>query len=417
MLSFPRERIKVLLLEGVHSRAIDCLESAGYVNVELRSQALKEEELIEALQDVHMIGIRSRTKLSKKVLESAPKLMAIGCFCIGTDQVDLAAAASVGIPVFNAPHSNTRSVAELVLGLCIMLFRNIFPKNEAAHGGKWLKSADGSFEVRGKTIGIVGYGHIGSQVSVLAENMGMQVLFYDTQAKLPLGNARVAPSLEGLLQESDIVTLHVPQSPDTHHLIGKEQINSMRAGSFLINASRGTVVDLESLKEGLDSQHIAGAALDVFPKEPANKTQEFISDLRGMSQVILTPHIGGSTQEAQQNIGAEVSRRLAQYSDCGSTEGAVNFPCLSLPQQRCAQRLLHIHRNEAGILKQVNEVLANQKVNVLGQYLLTNSQLGYVVLDTEQAVPEEAIDALQAIPGTIRTRALYLDTKEEETYV
>lgn len=409
--SLDKSKIRVLFLEGIDSSARTIFEEHGYTNVQLLPRALEGAALRDALEDVHILGIRSRTQLTKDVLQSAPKLIAVGCFCIGTNQVNLKTAAENGIPVFNAPHSNTRSVAELVIGLSVMLLRGIFQKSQAAHRNTWLKSARDSHEIRAKTLGIIGYGHIGSQVSVLAEAMGMQVVFYDIMPKLPLGNARQAESLENVLERADIVTLHVPEDESTRQLIGPRELGRMKPGSVLINASRGTVVDIEALNAVLDNKHLAGAAIDVFPTEPKSLETPFESVLVGRENVILTPHIGGSTVEAQQNIGREVATKLAYFSDRGSTESAVNFPAVHLQANNAAHRMLHIHRNTPGILRAITSELADRGINILGQYLQTNADIGYVVLDIDPSVPRADIRALRTtlagIPGTIRTRHLY----------
>ena len=383
-LSFPREKIHVVLLEGIHETAAQTFDRSGYTKVTRIDHALDDAALTEALSTAHMVGIRSRTKLTEKVIAEADKLVAIGCFCIGTNQVDLTAAAERGIPVFNAPHSNTRSVAEMVLAECVFLVRGLSDKSRDAHLGKWNKSAKGSHELRGKTLGIVGYGHIGSQVSILAEAFGMRVVFHDVEPKLPMGNARQLMSLEEVLGESDIVTLHVPQDPSTQNLMAASEIAAMRPGSMLINASRGTVVDLDALAEALRSGHVGGAAVDVFPVEPGSNADAFESPLQGLENVILTPHIGGSTMEAQENIGIEVASKLVGYSDLGRTIGAVNFPNISLSQSGSAHRLLHIHENRAGILGAINQAVAETEANVIGQHLGTNAEIGYVVMDVDR---------------------------------
>lgn len=405
--SLPKDKIKFLLLEGVHPQAIESLRRQGYENLRLESSALPPEELKQALAGVHFLGIRSRSQITAEILAAADRLAAIGCFCIGTDQVDLAAARQRGIPVFNAPYANTRSVAELVLAEIIMLMRGIPAKNMAAHRGQWMKTAKGANEVRGKTLGIVGFGHIGSQLGILAESLGMQVIFHDIIDKLPLGNAAQQPDLATVLRQSDVVSLHVPDTEETRNLIGVEELALMPQGSHLINASRGKVVDLAALAEALRSGHLAGAALDVFPSEPASTSDEFICELRGMDQVLLTPHIGGSTHEAQQNIARDVSGKLARYSDNGSTVGAVNFPEVALPDHATARRILHIHRNEPGVLKAINAVFSHADVNIAAQYLQTLPDLGYVVMDVETDQDSELIRQLEDIPGTIRTRFLY----------
>ncbi len=407
-LSFDKRRIKFLFLEGIHANATDALTRDGYAAVRNLPKSLIGDALKTALKDVHFLGIRSRTELTEEMLAAAPKLTAIGCFCIGTNQVDLAAAARRGIPVFNAPYSNTRSVAELVLGEIIMLLRGIPGKNALVHRGGWTKSAEGSVEVRGKTVGIVGYGHIGTQIGILAEQLGMRVLFHDIEGKLPLGNARAMPSLAALLAESDVVTLHVPETPQTKNLIGREQLAGMKKGAHLINAARGTVVDIEALAGALESQHLAGAAIDVFPVEPKGNDEEFLSPLRKFDNVILTPHIGGSTIEAQANIGTEVADKLIRYSNNGSTVTAVNFPEVTLPPHAGGKsRLLHIHRNVPGVLASINERFSQHAINISAQYLQTNEYIGYCVMDVDAAASAIAMDEIQSVPGTIRTRLLY----------
>ena len=407
--SYPKQEIRVLLLEGVSASAIDTFKAAGYSQIELHDKSLPEDELKRRIAEAHLIGIRSRTQLTAEVLAHAKRLIAIGCFCIGTNQVNLEAAQGLGIPVFNAPYSNTRSVAELVLAEAILLMRRIPQKNAECHRGGWSKSASGSFEVRDKVLGIVGYGHIGTQVGLLAEGLGMRVIFHDIEAKLTLGNARAAANLDDLLQRSDIVTLHVPETPQTAMMIGAGQLARMRKGSALINASRGTVVDIDALAQSLRSGHLSGAAVDVFPLEPKANDEAFVSPLIGMDNVILTPHIGGSTLEAQDNIGIEVAAKLVRYSDNGSTLSAVNFPEVALPEHPHSHRLLHIHRNMPGMLSRINEIFSQQNINIDGQYLQTNANIGYVVADvsTTEAQAAELKDALAAIPGTLRTRVLY----------
>lgn len=405
--SLEKSKIKFLLLEGVHASAVETLENAGYTNIELHQKALPPEELKAAIADAHFVGIRSRTQLTEEVFAAAKKLVAVGCFCIGTNQVELQAAGDRGIPVFNAPHASTRSVAELVLGEAVMLLRGIFAKSSAAHRGEWRKSTSGSHECRGKTLGIVGYGHIGSQVSVLAEAFGMRVIFRDIAPKLPLGNARAVSSLEALLGEADIVSLHVPDTAETRELIGGRELGLMQRGAYLINASRGHVVDVEALAVALEEGRLAGAAVDVFPGEPAESSRPFDSPLRGMEQAILTPHIGGATLEAQAEIGREVARKLITYSDRGTTLGAVNFPELNLAEQAGTHRILHVHHNVPGILLQVGRVFAEREINVVGQYLQTNARLGYVVTDIERKGDDELLGHLRDVEGTIRTRILY----------
>ncbi|MFY7776810.1 MAG: phosphoglycerate dehydrogenase [Elstera sp.] len=407
--SLAKDKIRVLLLEGVHENAVQDFQRSGYTQIEQLKVALDEAELIERIQGVHLLGIRSRTRITEKVLAAANRLMGIGCFCIGTNQVALNAARTAGIPVFNAPYSNTRSVAELVIGEIIMLLRRIPEKSRACHDGLWDKSAKNSFELRGKILGLVGYGHIGSQLSVLAEAMGMQVRFFDVEKKLALGNARPCNSLEELLGVADVVSLHVPSTPQTRNMFGAAQVQAMKPGSYLINASRGSVVDLDALAEGLKSGHVLGAAIDVFPKEPATNDEEFVSPLRGLDNVILTPHIGGSTMEAQANIGLEVAEKLIKYSDNGSTVGAVNFVEVSLPVKAGGnRRFLHIHANVPGVMRRVNEIFSQSHLNITAQYLQTDPEVGFVVVDVDGEVDETAVlNQLQAIDGTIRARFLY----------
>ncbi len=406
-LSLGKEKIKFLMLEGLHDNAFKVLSEAGYTNVENIKTALDKEELIEKIKDVHFIGIRSRTNLTRDVLERAEKLVAIGCFCIGTNQVDLDAAREFGIPVFNAPFSNTRSVAELVLAEIIMLMRGIPEKNAVVHRGGWNKSAKDSYEVRGKTLGIVGYGSIGSQLSVLAESLGMKVIYHDAVTKLPLGNARQVTSLEELLANSDVVTLHVPDLPETRGMITKRELALMKPKSHLINAARGKCIVIEDLAEALRSGHIIGAAIDVFPKEPKSADESFESALREFDNVILTPHIGGSTQEAQANIGLEVADKFVRYSDQGDTLSAVNFPNVSIPFKDGTHRLLHIHQNVAGVLSQGNTGFAKAGINILAQNLMTEDNVGYLVMDIDSDNSQLALEKLKAIPETIKVRVLF----------
>ena len=407
--SFDKRRIKVLLLEGIHQNAVDVFDANGYASVKSQPKSLAGDALKAALRDVHFLGIRSRTEITEEMLAAAPKLAAIGCYCIGTNQVDLTAAAKRGIPVFNAPYSNTRSVAELVIGETIMLLRGIPDKNALVHRGGWSKSAEGSVEVRGKTLGLVGYGHIGTQVGILAEHLGMRVLFYDIEGKLPLGNAKAVRKLSQLLAESDVVSLHVPETPATRNMIGRAQLAHMKRGAHLINAARGTVVDIDALAHALETGHLGGAAVDVFPVEPKGNDEEFVSPLRRFDNVILTPHIGGSTIEAQAGIGTEVAEKLVRYSDNGSTVTAVNFPEVTLPEHagtgKC--RLLHVHRNVPGVLAHINEKFGRRGVNISAQYLQTNEHIGYCVMDVDAEASEVAIDELQTVTGTIRARLLY----------
>lgn len=405
--SLNKDKIKFLLLEGVHQSAVDSLKNAGYTNIEYHKAALNEDELIEAIKDAHFVGLRSRTQLTRKVFENAPKLVAAGCFCIGTNQVDLQAATEHGVAVFNAPYSNTRSVAELVIAEAILLLRGIPAKNAGCHRGEWQKSAEGSFEIRGKTLGIIGYGSIGSQMSVLAESLGMRVFFYDVINRLPLGNAVQCKSLNELLAKSDVVSLHVPETGATKNMIGEREINAMKKGAILLNASRGTVVDIDALAAAMESGHIAGCAIDVFPVEPKGNNEEFQSPLRAFDNAILTPHIGGSTMEAQENIGFEVAEKLVKYSDNGTTITSVNFPEVALPSHDKVHRLLHVHNNVPGVLTAINKIFSESDINICGQYLQTNDKLGYVILDVDRAYSEMALEQLRKVTGTIRCRVLF----------
>lgn len=405
--SLPKDKIKILLLEGVSQSALDTLESNGYRNIEFLKTSLPEEELIKKVADVHFIGIRSRTQISDNVVNAAKKLVAIGCFCIGTNQVDLIATQKRGIPVFNAPFSNTRSVAELALGQIILLLRGIPAKNAKAHRGEWQKSAEGSYEARGKTLGIIGYGHIGTQLSILAEHLGMRVQFFDIEDKLVLGNSTQVKSLKTLLNTSDVVTLHVPETAQTQNMIGAKEIAQMKDGAILMNNARGTIIDIDALVNALEQGKLSGAAIDVFPIEPKSNSEEFVSPLRQFDNVILTPHVGGSTQEAQRNIGVEVAGKLAKYSDNGSTLSAVNFPEVSLPEHTGTSRLLHIHKNAPGVLTQINQAFAANGINIAAQYLQTNENIGYVVIDVETDHAEQAFTQLSGIDGTIKTRILH----------
>lgn len=409
--SLPKDQIKFLLLEGVHQSAIETLKLAGYDNIEYYKGALDSNELKEAVKDARFIGIRSRTKLTEEIFAAAPKLAAVGCFCIGTNQVDLNAAAKYGIPVFNAPFSNTRSVAELVIGELILLLRRVPEANAQAHLGKWNKIAVGSYEARNKKLGIIGYGHIGSQLSVLAESLGMQVYFYDIETKLTLGNAKQVATLKELLNTCDVITMHVPETKATKKMMGKVEFAQMKKGAIFINAARGTVVDLEALAEALETKHLSGAAIDVYPKEPATNSDPFESPLCAFDNVILTPHIGGSTEEAQENIGIEVAGKLSKYSDNGSTLSAVNFPEASLPiPTKGVSRFLNIHKNQPGVLTSINHLFAEQKLNISGQYLQTNPDIGYVVIDIDSISQEQAknvLAKLKEVPGTIRARLLF----------
>jgi D-3-phosphoglycerate dehydrogenase len=406
-LSVAKDKLKFVLLEGIHASAVQALRDDGYTQIDTLPKALAGDALVDALADAHFVGIRSRTQLTADVIERAPRLTAIGAFCIGTNQIDLRAAMRRGIPVFNAPFSNTRSVAELVLAETILLMRGIPEKNAVLHRNGWVKSAAHSYEVRGKTLGIVGYGHIGTQIGVLAEQLGMSVVFHDIVAKLPLGNARQLASLDAVLQAADVVTLHVPGTPQTVRMIGAAELARMRPGSHLINASRGNVVDIDALAAALDARHLHGAAIDVFPVEPTGNDAHFDSPLTRYDNVLLTPHIGGSTLEAQANIGREVAAKLIRYSNNGSTVSAVNFPEVGLPEHTGRCRLLHIHRNVPGVMAHVNERFAEAGINIAAQYLSTNDEVGYVVIDVDSDASAVALDRLCNIPDTIRCRILY----------
>lgn len=405
--SYPKEKIRILFLENISEVAVKNFHRHGYDKVEKISKALTEEQLIQEIKDVHILGIRSKTQVTKKILDAAKKLQAIGCFCIGVNQVDLKEATKNGVVVFNAPYSNTRSVAELVIGASIMLIRKIPDKNKAAHEGIWMKEAKGSYELRGKTLGIIGYGNIGSQVSVLAESLGMKVLFYDVETKLPLGNAEDARSMKELLSRSEIVTLHVPETPHTKNLINKNNLKYFKKGAILINYARGEVVDLEALRKHILEGHIGGAAVDVFPWEPEKNGDRFQSPLQDLPNVILTPHIGGSTEEAQQNIGEDVSVKLFNYLEKGITFGSHTVPALALPPQEGSHRILHIHENVPGVLSEINTRLSKNKINILGQYLKTNDEIGYVVLDVDKNISAHALHLLREVKHTIKVRLLY----------
>jgi D-3-phosphoglycerate dehydrogenase len=405
--SYPKDKIKILFLENISDTAVKNFKQNGYVQTEKITKALTEEELIEVIKDVHILGIRSKTQITKNVLEAAKKLQAIGCFCIGVNQVNLNEATKQGVAVFNAPYSNTRSVAELVIGLSIMLIRRIPDKNKAAHDGIWMKEAKGSYELRGKTLGIVGYGNIGSQVSVLAEAMGMKVKFYDVERKLPLGNAEDAKSLKELLSSSDIVTLHVPETSQTTNLINKTNLKHFKKGAILINYARGEVVDLDALRKFIVDGHIGGAAIDVFPWEPEKNGDRFETPIQDLPNVILTPHIGGSTEEAQQNIGDDVSAKLLSYLDKGVSFGSHTVPGLALPPQEGTHRILHIHENVPGVLSEINTRLSKHNINILGQYLKTNDEIGYVVLDVDKQISGKAQQLLKEVKHTIKVRMLY----------
>jgi len=406
-LSYPKEKIKILLLEGIHRSAVDSFHDHKYVNIETHSKAWDEQKLLKNIHKFHVIGIRSKTHITQKVVEKAENLLAIGCFCIGTNQVDLEAATKAGITVFNSPYSNTRSVAELVIAETVMLMRRIPERNAAAHEGYWLKDNDRSYEIRGKKIGIIGYGHIGSQVSVLAENMGLDVFYYDIEPKLPMGNATRLESLGELLKISDVVTLHVPATPETEMMMNEDKLSQMKEGSILLNLSRGSVVDLEALRRNLESNHLAGAGIDVYPTEPKSKGGKLKTSLKGLKNTILTPHIGGSTIEAQYNIGKEVSKKIVNMIDVGTTVGSQTVPPLNLPVQKDAHRILHIHHNKSGVLSEINQKLSDMEINILGQYLKTNELIGYVVLDIDRQNNDEVLKAMKSVKHTIRTRILY----------
>jgi D-3-phosphoglycerate dehydrogenase len=405
--SYPKDRIKVLFLENISDKAVQYFKQQGYADVKKVAGALSEEELIKVIKDVHILGIRSKTFISKKVLDSAKKLQAIGCFCIGVNQVDLKACKQKGIAVFNAPYSNTRSVAELVIGASILLIRRILDKNNAAHNGIWNKDAKGSFELRGKMMGIIGYGNIGTQLSVMAEAMGMRVQFFDIETKLPLGNAQAKKSIKEIVSSSDIISLHVPETTQTKNLINKAVLKQFKSGSILVNYARGEVVDLDALAEAIKEKHIAGAAIDVFPIEPEKNGDAFSTPLQGLSNVLLTPHIGGSTEEAQENIGEDVSIKLYQYLERGVSNGSHTIPSLSLPPVDGAHRILHIHKNVPGVLGAINTLLSKNKINIVGQYLKTNDEIGYVVLDVDSKLSKQAMTLLKEVKETIRVRMLY----------
>jgi D-3-phosphoglycerate dehydrogenase len=405
--SYPKEKINILLLENISDTAVKFFKDNGYTSVKKVSGALSEEDLIREVKDVHLLGIRSKTQITSRVLDAAKKLQAIGCFCIGVNQVDLKYATQQGVAVFNAPYSNTRSVAELIIGLSVMLIRRIPDKNTAAHQGVWLKEAKGSYELRGKTLGIIGYGNIGTQVSILAEAMGMRVIYYDIVTKLPLGNAVAKKTLKEVVSQADIITLHVPETNSTKNMINKNVLKNFKKGSILLNYARGEVVDLEALSKTMQEGQISGAAIDVYPWEPEKNGDKFTTPLQGLPNVILTPHIGGSTEEAQQNIGEDVSNKLFQYLEMGQSIGSHTVPPLSLPPQEGAHRILHVHRNMPGVLSAINTELSNHKINILGQYLKTNDEIGYVVLDLDRKLSSTAAQLLKEVKGTIKVRLLY----------
>ena len=405
--SLDKSKIKFLLLEGVHQSAIETLHAAGYTNIEYLKTALGEDDLKEAIKDAHFVGIRSRTQLTEEIFQAAEKLIAVGCFCIGTNQVDLKAATKRGVAVFNAPYSNTRSVAELSIAEIIMLMRGVPAKNAECHRGGWSKSAENSFEIRGKKLGIIGYGSIGTQLSVMAESMGMEVFFYDVVTKLSIGNAKQVGSLNELLNMCDVISLHVPETAATKWMMGAEQFAQMKQGSILLNASRGTVVDIDALADALRSKKLIGAAIDVFPVEPRSNNEEFITPLREFDNVILTPHVGGSTLEAQENIGKEVGEKLSQYSDNGTTTSSVNFPEVALPSNPNVHRILHTHKNVPGVMNAINQIFAENGINISGQYLQTVEDVGYVVIDVAADASELALEKIKQVEGTIRARVLY----------
>jgi D-3-phosphoglycerate dehydrogenase len=405
--SYPRNKIRILLLENISDSAIEEFKSSGYVEIKKISGALSEQDLMAEIKGVHILGIRSKTQITGKVIENADKLLTIGCFCIGINQVDLKAATEKGIAVFNAPYSNTRSVAELVIGLCVMLIRKITDKNTAAHNGIWLKEAKGAFELRGKTLGIIGYGNIGSQVSVMAEAMGLNVIYYDVLTKLPHGNAKQVRDLRELLKQSNIVTLHVPSDATTRNMIDTQTLSALQKGSIFLNYSRGDVVDLDALKKYIENGTIAGAAIDVFPEEPESNGDAFSTILQSLPNVILTPHIGGSTEEAQANIGLDVTSKLINFLESGSSDGSHTVPALNLPPQANTHRILHIHKNIPGVLGEINSKLSAHNINILGQYLKTNDEIGYVILDIDTQLSNDAFEILKEVKGTIKTRKLY----------
>ena len=404
--SFPKDQIKFLLLENVHQSAHDLIRSEGFA-LEAVPRSLKEDELAQKLRDVHVLGIRSKTQVTARALAEARRLLSVGCFCIGTNQVDLAAANGRGVPVFNAPFSNTRSVAELIICEVIALARQLGDRSREVHEGRWRKAAAGSFEVRGKTLGVIGYGHIGSQVGVLAEALGMRVIFYDHTSKLPMGNNRACASLAELLAAADFVTLHVPATPQTEKMIGASELALMPAGSYLLNASRGSVVDLPALAEALRSGHLSGASVDVYPDEPESNSDGFATPLRGLPNVLLTPHVAGSTIEAQEAIGREVATSLIKFVNAGATTGAVNFPQVEVPQARGAHRILNAHRNVPGVLRDINRIVSEKGANIQAQVLATDPNIGYLVMDLDQDVSSDVKKGIAALPTSIKTRILY----------
>lgn len=405
--SYPKDKINILLLENISGEAIASFKEAGYTAVTALKGALNEEELIAQMADVHILGIRSKTQLTERVLAAAPRLLGAGCFCIGTNQVNKIAATEQGVVVFNAPYSNTRSVAELVIGAAIMLIRRIPDKHKAAHAGIWLKESAASHELRGKTLGIIGYGNIGSQVSVLAESLGMHIIYYDIEKKLPLGNARPMPDLQTVLRDADIVTVHVPATNQTANMINEETLAHCKPGALLINYARGEVADIDAIAAAVREERLGGAAVDVYPQEPEKNGEQFLTPLQGLRNVLLTPHIGGSTEEAQASIGQDVSSKLIHYIERGSTQGSLTVPELSLPLQEGAHRILHIHHNRPGVLSAINSQLSAAGINILGQYLKTNERIGYVVLDVDTRLSSEAVALLRAVPESIKVRVVY----------
>jgi D-3-phosphoglycerate dehydrogenase len=405
--SYPKSKINILLLENISASAVDVFQAAGYTNIKQIGKALSEDELIKQIKNVHVLGIRSKTQVSERVLEAADKLIALGCFCIGTDQVDINAATRKGIVVFNAPYSNTRSVAELTIGAAIMLLRKIPEKNKATHEGVWKKEAKNSRELRGKTLGIIGYGNIGSQVSVLAESLGLNVVYYDVEKKLPLGNAKALNDARAVLKVADIISLHTPAVQKMQQFINKTTLGYCKKGAVLINYSRGEVVDINAVKSALETGRLSGAALDVYPEEPEENGAAFHCPLQNMPNVLLTPHIGGSTEEAQVNIGDDVSSKLVAFTESGSTQGSLTVPALSLSLQENAHRILHIHHNIPGVLSEINSSLAKYNINILGQYLKTNERIGFVVLDIDHSLSESALSLLKNVKGTVKVRLLY----------
>jgi D-3-phosphoglycerate dehydrogenase len=405
--SYPRGKVKILLLENISDSAIAELNESGYSEIKKLSGALSEKDLIEQIKGVHILGIRSKTRVTDNVLASADKLLAVGAFCIGVNQIDLKSATEKGVAVFNAPYSNTRSVAELVIGLCVILIRKITDKNKAAHDGIWLKEAKGSFELRGKTLGIVGYGNIGSQVSVMAEALGLNVIYYDVLTKLPHGNAKQIRDLKELLEQSDIVTLHVPSDKTTKNLFDEEMLGALKKGAIFLNYSRGDVVDLDALRKFIETGEINGAGVDVFPSEPEKNGDAFSTVLQNLPNVILTPHVGGSTEEAQANIGLDVTSKLINYTELGASNGSHTVPAVNLPPQAGTHRILHIHKNVPGVLSEINSRLSERSINVVGQYLKTNEEIGYVILDIDTELSGEAFEIMKQVKGTIKTRMVY----------